>query len=76
MGKTDAGAEIAPNDPNWARLQEVALAAAENPDVWLAMEEIYGEVGRNPDVRSAFATALNALVRDGTAATLRSYISG
>ena len=76
MGKTDAGAEIAPNDPNWARLQEVALAAAENPDVWLAMEEIYGEVGRNPDVRSAFAKSLNALMRDGTAATLRNYISG
>lgn len=75
MGKSDAGADIAPNDPNWDRLQQVARRAAEDPAAWLGMEEIYGEVGRNPAVIAAFAAALAALMRDGTAETLRHYIA-
>ena len=76
MGKTDGGAEIAPNDPNWDRLQQVARRAAKDPAAWLGMEEIYGEVGRNPAVIAAFGVWLTALVQDGTAATLRRYIAG
>ncbi len=76
MGKTDGGAEIAPNDPNWDRLQQVARRAAKDPAAWLGMEEIYGEVGRNPAVIAAFGLWLKALMQDGTAATLRRYIAG
>jgi mannitol 2-dehydrogenase len=74
MGRTDSGAIIAANDPNWSRLQTVALKAAADPAAWLAMEDIYGEVGRNPEVRAAFAAALTALMRNGTAKTLRTYL--
>ena len=76
MGKTDGGAEIAPNDPNWDRLQQVARRAAEDPAAWLGMEEIYGEIGRNPAAVAAFGVWLTALMQDGTAATLRRYIAG
>ena len=76
MGKTDGGAEIAPNDPNWDRLQQVARRAAEDPAAWLGLEEIYGEIGRNPAAVAAFGVWLTALMQDGTAATLRRYIAG
>lgn len=74
-GTTDSGAEIAPNDPNWDRLQARARAARENAAAWLAMDDIYGAVGRAPAFAAAFAAALAALWRDGTAETLRRYLA-
>ncbi|HEV7252149.1 MAG TPA: mannitol dehydrogenase family protein [Mesorhizobium sp.] len=74
FGVTDSGQEIAPNDPNWDRLQATAREARESPAAWLGMDDIYGEVGRAPAFRSAFADALTALWRDGTARTLENYL--
>jgi len=38
------------------------------------MDDIYGAVGRSPVFAEAFAAALAALWRDGTAETLRRYL--
>src|SRR5690606_26364093 len=43
-GETDSGAVIAPNDPDWERLQLQARRARRRPAAWLEMTEIYGEV--------------------------------
>lgn len=74
FGVTESGAAIAPNDPNWGRLQAAARAARADPMAWLAMEDIFGEVGRSSVFRAAFAEALKALWRDGTEAVLRRYV--
>jgi mannitol 2-dehydrogenase len=73
-GTTDAGAEIAPNDPDWSRLQERALAARDNPDVWLEMDAVYGQVSGSETFRTLFATWLRSLWEKGTAATLKDYL--
>ena len=74
-GTTDSGAAIEANDPNWDRLQARAREAKDNPGAWLAMDDIYGAVGRSPVFAKAFAAALAALWRDGTAGTLRRYLA-
>ncbi|MFV0293562.1 MAG: mannitol dehydrogenase family protein [Paracoccus sp. (in: a-proteobacteria)] len=73
-GTTDSGARIEPNDPDWDRLTRVAQESRKTPDSWLGMSDIYGDVGRNPEFAASFASWLNALWCDGTAATLRRYI--
>jgi mannitol 2-dehydrogenase len=73
-GVTDSGRVIDPNDPIWDRLQPLALAARSNPVVWLAMDDIYGDVGKDERFRAAFSKWLNMLWREGTAATLNSYV--
>lgn len=75
-GVTESGAVIAPNDPNWDRLQATALAAKARPEAWLEMRDIYGAVADAPAFRTAFATALTALWKDGTTAVLGRYLSG
>jgi mannitol 2-dehydrogenase len=75
-GITDSGAEIAPNDPNWARLTATAKAAKADPAAWLGMADIYGDTGRDPRVQAAFATALNAIWARGTRAVLTDYLAG
>jgi len=75
-GTSDSGAVIAPNDPNWDRLQGRAREARSDPSAWLAMEDIYGAVGRSPVFEQKFGHALKALWADGTAATLTRYLEG
>lgn len=74
FGTSESGAAIAPNDPNWDRLTAQAALAKDRPDAWLEMEDIYGAVGRDAGFRAAFARALTALWRDGTAAVLSAYV--
>jgi len=76
FGTTESGAEIAPNDPNWDRLQATARAAKDDAGAWLAMEDIYGEVGRSEIFAAAFADALKMLWREGAAEALRRYLEG
>ena len=76
-GETDSGTPIAPNDPTaWDRLQTVAKAAKSDPSAWLAMHDIYGDTAKSPALQTAFATALNALWKNGTKETLTRYIAG
>ena len=73
-GKTDSGATIEPNDPNWDRLTAQAEAARADPMAWLSMRDIYGATADAPAFRDAFAGWLRGLWADGTAATLRRYL--
>jgi mannitol 2-dehydrogenase len=74
-GVTESGSDMAPNDPNWDRLQASARAAKDDgPERWLAMDEIYGEVGRSEVFREAFSDALSAIWRDGTEKVLSRYL--
>jgi mannitol 2-dehydrogenase len=75
-GETDSGKPIEPNDPSWDRLTAEARRARARPLAWLGMSDIYGEVGRHAGFQAAFATALTALWRDGTKATLEAYLAG
>ena len=75
-GVADDGSVIQPNDPNWDRLQAVALAAATDPAKWLQMEDIYGAVGRDEDVVECFAGFLHDLSTRGTRAVLADFIAG
>ena len=72
-GEGENGETIAPNDPNWDALRERAHEARNDPKAWLAMREVYGDLGDDPAFRTAFADALSALWRDGTAAALERY---
>ncbi len=74
-GVTDSGAAIAPNDPDWDALQGRALAAKADPAAWLRMDTVYGDLADDPRVVAAFATALQAVQRDGTKATLDAYVA-
>ena len=73
-GLTDSGAEIAPNDPNWDRLQAVARPAAADPAAWLAQADIYGTTGADPAFAAPFADWLRMLGEHGTRYTLRHYL--
>ena len=74
-GTTEAGEPIAPNDPAWDALTARAAEAKERPAAWLEMREVYGAVGEDARFAAAFAGALEALWRDGTAATLETYLA-
>jgi mannitol 2-dehydrogenase len=73
-GQDEAGHEIAPNDPNWERLNSAARAARSTPDRWLAMDDIYREVSQSRAFREAFAQALDAIWSEGTQAVLGRYV--
>jgi mannitol 2-dehydrogenase len=75
-GTTDSGAEIAPNDPNWDRMQATSKAAKANPAAWLAMSDIYGNVGTSKPFADAFARSLKTLWEIGTRQTLTRYLAG
>jgi len=75
FGRSESGAEIPPNDPDWTRLQQHAGLAREDPLQWLEMRDIYGALADQETFRTAFAGALGSLWREGTAATLKAYIT-
>ena len=73
-GITDSGAAIEPNDEAWPRLYAAARATEMDARAWLAMRDIYGGVAEHPVFVAAFASALRALARDGTARALHAYV--
>jgi mannitol 2-dehydrogenase len=75
-GTDDAGAPIALDDPNAARLAPAARAAKDDPAAFLALRDIFGDLGDAPSFRARFETALRSLWRDGTRATLQRYLDG
>ena len=72
----DAGAPIALDDPNAARLAPAARAAKQDPAAFLALRDIFGDLGDAPSFRARFETALRSLWRDGTRATIQRYLDG
>lgn len=73
-GVTDGGAVIEPNDPNWARLNAVALAAARDPSKWLGMQDVYGKTGEDPHFAEPFARWLGLLASEGVKRSLEIYL--
>lgn len=76
FGTTDSGAEIAPNDPNWDRMQTTSRKAKNDPSAWLAMSDIYGDVGKSKTFADAFAHSLKTLWDNGARTTLTRYLAG
>ena len=74
-GVTEGGAVIAPNDPNWDMLQDLARQAKTDPAAWLGMQAVYGETGSNPVFAAAFTTMLGRIWDLGTEAALRAYLA-
>jgi len=75
-GETESGAVIAPNDPNWPRLQQQAHAARTQPAKWLEMRDIFGDIADSEVYLAAFSSALDRLWQDGTRNVLRQYLDG
>ena len=73
-GETDSGAHIAPNDPNWDRLQAAAQAARHDPRAFLAMRDIFGDLAAHDAYVAAFSNALGSLWTQGTRRTLETYL--
>jgi mannitol 2-dehydrogenase len=74
-GQTEGGKTVAPNDPNWGRLQAAAKSARTDPLAFLAMKDIFGEAARNPVYVAAFSDALSKLWVHGVRATLADYLA-
>jgi mannitol 2-dehydrogenase len=72
---TESGAAIAPNDPNWDRLQSQAVSARNDSKKWLQMAEIYGDLGQSEDVVAQFSTALSAVWDKGTRSAITDYLA-
>jgi mannitol 2-dehydrogenase len=73
-GETESGKAIAPNDPNWARLQAAAKQARTDPLAFLAMKDIFGAAAGNSVYVAAFSGALSKLWAQGVRATLADYL--
>jgi mannitol 2-dehydrogenase len=74
-GETESGQTIAPNDPNWDRVQGAARQARHNPQAFLDMRDIFGTLAAHPTYVTAFSKALSELWDRGVRATLRDYLS-
>ncbi|MEM7471527.1 MAG: mannitol dehydrogenase family protein [Pseudomonadota bacterium] len=72
-GTRDDGTQIDANDPEWDQLIKTAGEARNNPQLWL--EAFYGPLADDARFADRFAQALTCLWRDGTRATLQSYLA-
>ena len=73
-GLTEAGEDIAPNDPKWDDLQTRAAQARTNPMAWIGMEQVYGALAQNAGFLARFAEALAFIWAHGVDAALKRYI--
>jgi len=74
-GSQDDGTPIPANDPNWADLNPLALAAKSDPLLWLSgLPHIYGDVAKDPRFGADFSGWLNHLWAHGTASALSAYL--
>ncbi|HEY3621003.1 MAG TPA: mannitol dehydrogenase family protein [Roseiarcus sp.] len=74
-GETESGKPIAPNDPNWERLQGAAKRSRSDPPAFLELHHIFGDLADNPNYVRAFSDALSALWARGVRSTLADYLS-
>ena len=73
-GVSESGVVIAPNDPNWERLQAFARRAKDEPLAWLEMEDVYATISAHPEFRTQFAAKLRAIWKDGSVAVINAYL--
>lgn len=74
-GTRDDGTQIEPNDPQWSWLTTIALRAKSDPQVWLDETGLYGDFASDDAFAGAFSEWLSALWRQGTAETLKQYVT-
>lgn len=74
-GKREDGTAIEPNDPNWAELNAVALAARDNPQRWLNQQHYYGDLAANDRYAAAFAHWHKALSQNGVEKAISLYLN-
>lgn len=72
-GTTDSGKAIEVDDPSVDTLTQAAFAAKDRPQAFLEIRSIFGELAENPSFTEAFASSLQSLWANGTAATLERY---
>ncbi|KEP71012.1 mannitol dehydrogenase [Thioclava dalianensis] len=75
FGTTESGAEIAPNDPSWDRLQAQAILAQDRPAAWLEMPEIYGDLAQNEALVAQFSQTLQDVWNRGSQAVIADYLA-
>ena len=74
-GETESGAPIAPNDPDWDRLQARAREAKTDARAFLAMDDIFGSLSRNETYVAAFTHSLRTIWSAGTRETLTRFLA-
>ncbi|MBD3678794.1 MAG: mannitol dehydrogenase family protein [Rhodobacteraceae bacterium] len=72
-GIREDGSEIAPNDPNWDKLVEVARAAKDRPAAWLEQRQFYGDLVGSTRFAEAFERWLVLIWSEGCEAALTAY---
>jgi mannitol 2-dehydrogenase len=75
LGTDETGAEIAPNDPNWAALQARARLAKADPAEWTRMTDIYGDLAGNPGFVARFGDALRLVASVGSEKAMQAYVT-
>ncbi|MEO0635309.1 MAG: mannitol dehydrogenase family protein [Pseudomonadota bacterium] len=73
LGVREDGSTIEPNDPNWEALRDVAIKAADQPELWIEQSLYYGNLSEQPAIRDAFLKWSACLKSDGVEAALRAY---
>lgn len=74
-GESESGQTIAPNDPNWERIQTAARQGRHNPQAFLDMRDVFGALAQNAAYVATFSKALTALWTKGVRSTLDDYLT-
>ncbi len=72
-GTREDGSTIAPNDPHWSTLTQIAQHARNRPAVWLEQHQIYGDLSAHDSFRNSFEQSLRLIWAQGSSAALRAY---
>ena len=75
LGRTEADAEIAPNDPHWRALQQAAQKAETQPAAWLDQRQIYGDLKDAPRFADAFVAAYGQLQAGGVESAISTLLA-
>ncbi|MEM8979068.1 MAG: mannitol dehydrogenase family protein [Pseudomonadota bacterium] len=74
-GTREDGSEIAPNDPYWDTLKNVAKEAKTRPQAWLEQTQYYSTLGQDTRFSKAFESWLNLIWNEGARAAIARYLA-
>lgn len=74
-GTREDGSAIEANDPAWAVLQPVAIAAKDRPAAWIEQRRIYDDLSDDARFAEAFARWLSLIWAEGTEAAINVYVT-
>lgn len=75
-GKRDDGSTVTLDDEAAERLRQHALKANDDPLAFLSMSDIFGSISNSETFAARFTCAFRSLQRNGTAATLQTFLNG